>query len=176
MYSKLLCTIATLTALITLTISNPITPRWMDGVYICSDANWQGDCNWYGPDKTACFGLPSDSQHISFGPDPMTVCTLYTDRSCEKSEGVGTGSKSVMYPGGDNMPGPAYQGGAGTAPSPAYKAWMCYGKGALGHGVVLDKQVDDDKVDEPKLDDDKVDEDKMDEDCATIFCDVKGRT
>lgn len=52
----------------------------VDGhIYICTDANWDGDCDDYGFTDGACSNFPSEYQDdiSSIGPDSGWLCTLY---------------------------------------------------------------------------------------------------
>ncbi|KAJ7814692.1 hypothetical protein B0H14DRAFT_2603966 [Mycena olivaceomarginata] len=84
----------------------PVSPTpdaaLVDGhVYICTDANFGGDCTDYGFTNNVCSNLPSEFQDdiSSFGPDAGWVCAFYTDTNC--SGGIYAGAN----PGFTDIPG-----------------------------------------------------------------------
>jgi hypothetical protein len=56
-------------------------------VYICTDANFLGDCGWIGDATTKCSisGTGSDKPE-SVGPDPGGFCILYVNQACTGKE------------------------------------------------------------------------------------------
>ncbi|OBZ73474.1 hypothetical protein A0H81_06641 [Grifola frondosa] len=70
----------------------------VDGyIYICTDANWSGDCDNYGFINGQCSNFPSTFQNdiSSVGPDPGWVCILSVDYNCYSDKGIYT----VTWPG-----------------------------------------------------------------------------
>ena len=103
----------------------PHESRATDGVWICSDKDWKEPCGWVPAweSDTLCRGFPYPlSPYLSVGPDSGVTCTVFTDEHCDTAND-GTDSKDVSFPGNPMLPGPAYQGGQGTAHSPAYHAY-----------------------------------------------------
>ncbi|KAJ7680184.1 hypothetical protein B0H14DRAFT_3908229 [Mycena olivaceomarginata] len=57
----------------------------VDGhVFICTDANFSGDCTNYGFFADQCSNFPGEfaDDISSFGPDSGWSCTMYTDPNC----------------------------------------------------------------------------------------------
>ena len=127
-FNLLSTTLALVATLFPIALSGPLDAHATDGVWVCSKPDWAGECNWTKASNsdTLCFGLPEHSQSVSFGPDPDVTCTVFTNENCNTDIGVpGTMTKDYGFPGSAQIPGPAYQGGAGTAFSPAYRAYRC---------------------------------------------------
>ncbi|KAJ7152432.1 hypothetical protein C8R46DRAFT_1228661 [Mycena filopes] len=65
----------------------------VDGhVFICTDANFAGDCTNYGFFADQCSNFPGEFQDdiSSFGPDAGWSCTMYTDANCNGDTYTGT--------------------------------------------------------------------------------------
>ena len=94
------------------------------GVYICSQPNWAGTCQWTplipSDDTGPCTLIPfTSSPRISFGPDPGVECKVWDDANCSQTPFSYT---EVVWPGMDNFPGPRYSDG--TVDS-GYKSFKC---------------------------------------------------
>ncbi|KAJ7802292.1 hypothetical protein B0H14DRAFT_2713917 [Mycena olivaceomarginata] len=65
----------------------------VDGhVFICTDANFSGDCTNYGFFADQCSNFPGEfaDDISSFGPDSGWSCTMYTDPNCNGDTYTGT--------------------------------------------------------------------------------------
>ncbi|CAO2648649.1 Nn.00g079160.m01.CDS01 [Neocucurbitaria sp. VM-36] len=53
------------------------------GVYICSQTNFKGDCNWFPPTMNChTFDGNPNKRPRSFGPDAATRCHFYVSNDC----------------------------------------------------------------------------------------------
>ncbi|KAJ6550929.1 hypothetical protein B0H10DRAFT_1802301, partial [Mycena sp. CBHHK59/15] len=69
-------------------------------VFICTDANFAGDCTNYGFFADQCSNFPGEFQDdiSSFGPDAGWSCTMYTDINCNGDTYTGTNPGFATLP------------------------------------------------------------------------------
>ncbi|KAJ6613942.1 hypothetical protein B0H10DRAFT_2046765 [Mycena sp. CBHHK59/15] len=73
----------------------------VDGhVFICTDANFAGDCTNYGFFVDQCSNFPDEFQDdiSSFGSDAGWSCTMYTDINCNGDTYTGTNPGFATLP------------------------------------------------------------------------------
>ncbi|KAH8800372.1 hypothetical protein F5884DRAFT_757980 [Xylogone sp. PMI_703] len=82
-------------------IKSNLEKRTVGGIYICTDANWKGDCGYKVQPLAECIQLtsPWQWQLSSFGPDKGTICVVYNTGNCGINDPTPYNTATIVWPG-----------------------------------------------------------------------------